>query len=114
MGDERADRAAKFQGVWNAQRDALGHDGPAGAEWVDDRPRMQGVMTYAACSEIVCQGWPPTEGFPEFDWVRCLVAWLESKVGHREALLDPSWTHCGTSLERTAGGRPYGTAVFYR
>jgi uncharacterized protein YkwD len=40
-----------------------------------------------------------------------MAMWMESP-GHRENILDPSYTHIGVGIARTGSGRVYGTQNF--
>ena len=95
--DDRLDRAANLHTDEMVRADKMDHQLPGEAK-LGDRVTATGYdWNYA--KENIAAGYTTPEDV--------VAGWMSSTTGHREAILDPEFTHIGIGYESAPDNRPY-------
>ena len=107
-GNRRLISAARKHALWCARHRRMQHEGPGNTmPW--DRAKEMGYPGYASENMWQQYGRNNTTYGSRFRWrgdwqfgKAAVIAWLNSP-GHRQNLLDPSWTEIGIGVSRHHG-----------
>jgi uncharacterized protein YkwD len=105
--DARLSRAAQKHTDLMAEKQKLDHDlgGTSPGERVDAEK-----YDWRSVDEIIRRALQPEAA----NAAKAIQGWMKSTTGHRDAILDPRYTHIGVGVQFSSTGVPYYTQVFAR
>jgi uncharacterized protein YkwD len=103
--DARLSSAAQKHTDLMAEMRMLSHK--VGGTRVGKRVTAEGFK-WTMADEIIFRAGQPEAA----DAAKAIQGWMTSTTGHREAILDPSYTHIGVGVKYSSTGVPYYTQVF--
>jgi uncharacterized protein YkwD len=105
--DARLSRAAQKHTDHMAEKQKLDHN--LGGTKAGDRVDAENY-NWSYVDEIIFRALQPEAA----NAAKAIQYWMNSKTGHREAILTPEYTHIGIGVRYSSSGVPYLTEVFAR